>query len=512
MSSNIVRNTTTNYLSVAVRVLQAVLVTRWTVQYLGPDYYGLWALLWSFFSYAILLDFGFGVSAQKYTSAEVFKTDIGRYNRIISTVFSFHLAMLVIIAAGTITASFFLGDIIRVHDPEKLAYCRRALLIFGIGTAFIFPLGMFSEILVGLQKMYLRNYANMCAKIVELVGTLLIFLCGGRLISLVVFTMLTTLLTNIAIAVSASRAISGFRISFKLDWRTVKEISGFSGFTYLMSISRLVLNKSNRLLISIFCGLADVGAFHLASRLPEFCHMGASQYQENVRPISASLHAKGETQKLSGIIFNSMRWNMFIAVLIMLPCFLYSGEIIQTLFGVSSPDVTRMCRLFIVSMFIVIACRQIPEFYLQMADRHKVTAYVTMAEAATNLVLNIIMLPRFGVEIVLWNAIWIMLAYTFIIIVPCAIKSLGINPAALALKVYAVPLALCVPAVAVALAANRLTAPLGQFWVMSIGGAASAATFAGLAYAFMLDKTARERFVGIFISVFSKLKVVRKAK
>ena len=498
MKSHVIKNTATNYLSVTVRVLQAVFVTRWTVQYLGQDYYGLWALLWSFFSYAILLDFGFGISAQKYTSAEIFKTDIARYNRIISTVFSFHLGMLAIIACGTLAASFFLGDIIRVHDPDKLAYCRTAFLIFGLGTAFIFPLGMFSEILIGLQKIYIRNYVNMCAKIAELVGTITIFLCGGRLLALVIFVMIATFSANAAMAFFGARAIRGFRISLKLDWATVKEISGFSGFTYMISVSRLVLNKSTQLLISIFCGLSDVGAYHLASRLPEFCFMGASQYQENVRPISANLHARGETAKLSDIIFRSMRWNSFVAVLIMLPCFIYSGEIMQTILGVSSPEMTYMCRLFIVTMFIAVACKKIPEFYLLMADNHKLVGYVTMAEAVTTLGINLLTLPRFGIGVVLWNSIWINLAYTFLILVPFALKRLAINPAAFALRVYLVPFLLCIPAAGAAELVNLFGdgLELGYFWRMAAGGALCTGIFGVLAYFFMLDRESRERLEG----------------
>lgn len=34
-------------------------MTRWLLASLGQEYYGLWALLWSFFCYSLLLDFGF---------------------------------------------------------------------------------------------------------------------------------------------------------------------------------------------------------------------------------------------------------------------------------------------------------------------------------------------------------------------------------------------------------------------------------------------------------------------
>ena len=74
MKIPVIKNTVTNYLNAGVRLLQGILISRWIIGYLGMEYYGLWTLLWSFFVYALLLDFGCGVSAQKYTSGGLRKT------------------------------------------------------------------------------------------------------------------------------------------------------------------------------------------------------------------------------------------------------------------------------------------------------------------------------------------------------------------------------------------------------------------------------------------------------
>ena len=184
MKIPVFRNTATNYLIMAVRLAQGILVTRWLLASLGQEYYGLWALLWSFFCYSLLLDFGFGVTAQKSTSTELYRRDIDRYNRTISTVFSFHAAMSAVILLGTGVAAFFVPVLLHVEhsSPEELAYFRSCFLCFGIGSALVFPFGMFQEILVGLQRLYLRNYINVVSKLVELAGILVIFALGGGLI------------------------------------------------------------------------------------------------------------------------------------------------------------------------------------------------------------------------------------------------------------------------------------------------------------------------------------------
>ena len=73
------KNTVTNYFSMFVRLVQGILVTRWIISHLGEAQYGLWVMLWSFFSYALLLDLGFGVAAQKVTATELHKQNIEKY-------------------------------------------------------------------------------------------------------------------------------------------------------------------------------------------------------------------------------------------------------------------------------------------------------------------------------------------------------------------------------------------------------------------------------------------------
>ena len=154
MQVSVAKNTMTNYLIMLIRMFQGLLVTRWMLVYLGDSGYGLWMLLWTFFGYALLVDFGAGIAGQKYTSLELFRRDIKHYNSIISMIFTFHLLMAFLIVAGTFIASFHLEYLFKVHDPVELAYCRKCFLVFSLSTAVIFPFGVLYEVLVGLHKIY----------------------------------------------------------------------------------------------------------------------------------------------------------------------------------------------------------------------------------------------------------------------------------------------------------------------------------------------------------------------
>ena len=65
-------NTLSNYVLIAIRIVYAILITRFLYRALGVDYYGFWSILWALFTYVVIFNFGFGATIQKYTSEQMF--------------------------------------------------------------------------------------------------------------------------------------------------------------------------------------------------------------------------------------------------------------------------------------------------------------------------------------------------------------------------------------------------------------------------------------------------------
>ena len=90
-------NTLSNYGLIAVRILYVILLTRFLYRALGEDYYGFWSILWAFFTYVAIFNFGFGATVQKFTAEHLFETEPEKYNKIISIVLLAYCAVSVII-------------------------------------------------------------------------------------------------------------------------------------------------------------------------------------------------------------------------------------------------------------------------------------------------------------------------------------------------------------------------------------------------------------------------------
>ncbi|MFA6816545.1 MAG: MATE family efflux transporter [Lentisphaeria bacterium] len=499
--ASLMRNTLTNYLLVFVRLLQGVLVTRWTINVLGEVGYGLWAILWSVFAYSLLLDFGMGATVQKYTAIGLYETDLKRYNKVFSAIFVFYCIMSLIILIVSLIGSCFVPVLFNVHTPEMILYSRQAFLVFAVGTVLIFPNGIFKEILIGLQRIDIANYIQIVFRVIEMVGTFVVLFCsvfsvflgGKKVISLTFVVLGCSALTNLVMAIYCYRVIPGFKFDRHIGFSIYKEIGNFSFFVYLMSISKLLLDRGSRLLVSFFYGLSGVGIFQISSRLSEFGWMASSQYQENISPIIAELFAQKKWEKLSKFIIQSVRLNLCFALFFMVPLSIFAETIMRFLFKINKPEVLSLTYLFIAGEFIVLVFRRPLRSYFLMADGHKKLAYVTIVEAVLNVVLNCIFLPICGMQIVLINFIVISLLFSIFPLLLPMLKILKIPFWKFFTLSYIYPLLIAIPGTFLGILFKiHLTGHWNDFSFLAVGGIITSGTFGILAFLFVLTTEERQ--------------------
>ena len=496
MQVSIAKNTATNYLVILARVIQGLLVTRWLIGYLGDSGYGLWMLLWTFFGYAILVDFGVGVAGQKYTSQELFKRDIRHYNSIISMIFTFHSLMALVIILGVFISIFYLEKLFNVHDPEQLAYYRKCYLTFSLGTAVIFPLCLFSEIMVGLHKIYFKNYIDTGFRICELIGFLIILKLGGGLYGIVWFIVLLMAVERCFTGFCAAKFIPGFRLRFHLfDRRAFHEVFGFSSGTYFVSMAGFLRGQTRNPIISKYCGLGAVGIFQISNRLSDLCSQTISQHNNNVSPVTTQLFHRKRFRMLRIFVVKSMQWNMFMSCLFIIPAIFLRDEAIFALFKKEvTPMIHILSMLSLIGTGVWVAVTQIPSSVLLMCEKHHLHAWTSMAEAIVVITLNILFL-RSGVSIVCLELISMSASTFMFAVVRCPVMQKIIRGNALRdlFSIYVPSLLAAVPAsLALLLCKKVLLGHVHEFLLCAVCGSLYGVIYVLTAWQFLVGRTKKE--------------------
>lgn len=485
-------NTASNYALMAVRVLQGILITRWLFHYLGESYYGFWSILWAFFTYMIVFNLGFGAATQKYTAEHLFETDIKKYNSIISIVFGFYGAIAAIIAAIAVAASFFIPFWTGLSDAREIETCQKVLIIFGVGTAVLFPMAMFSDILVGLRLIYLKNASLLGVRLFELFGIYAIMHFDGGFIAIVTYSVTVNIAFDFILIAMVKYEIKGFSFIPSFDRQTFRQIYNFSAFAYLNSIGNLIIAKTDRFVLGAILGLPAVSAYQLGTRVPELSQMVSSQFQENVVPVSANLIHAGDTKTLSKILLSGMRFGAFMSVGATVLFFILSEQIIEFMFAAQSADITLICRYFLISQLVTCVVRGVPSRYLLMSGRHKFVSLATLAEAGMNLFLSIWLCREIGIMGVVWGTLIPNVLISCFVVLPPAIKALKFTFVDLSL-IFIKPFFAVAPSAALCVwAQSHFGQTLSQFVPLISICAVSGGMYLVASWIFVLTKSERD--------------------
>lgn len=496
MQVSVAKNTATNYLVTLIRIFQGLLVTRWLIGYLGDAGYGFWMLLWTFFGYAILVDFGAGIAGQKYTSQELFKRDIRHYNSIISIIFTFHVLMALLIVVGVIVVSFHLENLFQIHDLSRLAYYRKCFFVFAFGAAVLFPYGVLNEILVGLHRIYLCNFIIAGGRLAEMIAFFIILKCGGGLFQIVCFEVLLMAAERFVPWIFIKRLIPGFHMRLHLyDREAFREVFGFSSGSYFMSLARLLRVQTRNPIISKYRGLDGVGVFNISNRLSELCSQAISQYNNNVRPVTAHLFHRGRITMLRTFVVKSMQWNMFMCCLIIIPAVMLRDEAIVALFKKDvTPLIHGLSLLSLLGVTMAVAFTQIPSSVLLMCEKHHLLAKVNMVEAVFVITMNILFL-RAGYSLICIEVISIStsLFIFFTVRFPVMLKIIHGKFLNVFCSIYLPSLLPAVPAVALLYCVKRLLAGhVNDFLLCAVCGTSYAVVYLIMAWNLLIGRTKKD--------------------
>jgi O-antigen/teichoic acid export membrane protein len=424
----VLKNTLTNYAYLVIRMGAAIVLTRIIFLGLGTDYYGFWSLLWALFGYSLLLDFGFGQTVQKYTAEASFTGDMNKFSRILSAVLCSYFIMSLIIIIATIISSFYIEHIFKLQNEQSPDYYRTVFIIFGVGVSLVFPSGIFPEVLVGMKKIYLRNYVLIFNKLFELLGIYLLFKFHYSLLSLAIFAAVLNLCTNIVIAYFVFNILPGLRLSFRhFTISNFREIADFSIFSYIVTIANMMIFKTDRIILGIVTGMNGVAIYQLGTRVPEIMQYLTTQFQENLAPIAASLHKAGDTAQMQTIMYNSVRMIAFITGCVFVIFTLLAEPILFIWLHITpetQPMVIKITHIILASVFILVTFRSTASHFLLMTGKHRLVATLAVIEAAISLSLCITLSIKFGVIGIAFGILIPNIIISVFCIFPFAIKFL----------------------------------------------------------------------------------------
>ncbi len=483
----VLRNVGSSWSALGVNVLVGIFLSPFILHRLGDEAFGLWILIFSVTGYYGLFDLGIRSSIVRYVAKYSATGEYEDLNRLVNTAMFSYSGIGAVAMGITLIAAYYVNSIFRV-PAEFVVTARWLLIMVGTAVSLGFPLGVFSGTLEGLQRFYLLNFTNISSTLLRAVLIVIALRHGGGLLAVALITVSLPLFNGL---VNAAVVLRHLPLHFGLKYvsrSSLRRIASYSGTTFLIIVAGRLRFKTDAMIIGTFLSAAAVTYFTVGSRLVDYASEVVSSLAQIFVPMSSQSQAKGDLDALRKIFVAGNRACAFIIFPITAVLTILGKSVIEAWVGPKYVAASYPVLLVLLYPTTLMLAQSASGRTLWGMARHRTWAWVVLAEGASNLILSVILVRRYGI---LGDAIGtaIPLTCSMVFFLPQHLcRLLGIELRTYLYRAFVLPLTLCVPLIAVLLLMQRWFIP-HHFGPLLIQLAIAGLVYgAGLVWAFWTNR------------------------
>lgn len=397
MTLQVLINTIASYASKFIKIISSFFLTKCMISSMPIDQYGFWSLLWMIFGYTLILDFGFGMSVQK-AAAEKGDSSPQHVSSHLSTIFFIYSLMSMLIVIFTFVAGYNISFFVNESANLSLEKAQEYFILFGLLAAAVFPTGVFRELITGYNRIDIKNYILLVYEIIHFFVIYYLCINGYELSYLIIFSLAANLTVNILCYIYSAYY---FKISIRFkhfDRTLVSKIVKFSLNAYMIMCCNLIILKTDQILLSTLSTLTMVGLYQIGSRIPYLMKMLNDQFLESIIPITARMSQGHDKMKNIKLIFDKCnRVTILIATISLFAFWFGTESILKIWLDIDTPEAIIISKILVLSTYINIVGKSVINNMGLVLDEEKKLARLSMIEAIANLVLSLVLIPRYGV-------------------------------------------------------------------------------------------------------------------
>jgi O-antigen/teichoic acid export membrane protein len=221
----------------------------------------------------------------------------------------------------------------------------------------------------------------------------------------------------------------------------LRRLMGNSVPILLIGVLNYVLAWTDTLMLGILSSTSAVGLYRASSRIPMILPLFLNATNSIYAPLAASLHAKGEKERLAGILKTTTRWVTYATVPGFLFIILGSTEI-MSMFGREFTKEGNTVMVVLAVGCLVNSLTGGTGMTLMMCGRQHIQLYAAVGCVALNIFLNMLLIPNFGaigaaiatsISMCAVNMAKLFFLWKLLNLHPFSIRTLGILAAGLGL-------------------------------------------------------------------------------
>ena len=301
------RNTAWNYAGFVVNLLTNLFLFPYVVHEIGDAAAGIWLLLGSVTGYMGLLELGLVPALSQSVAVCRARGDLAGLNRSASTALSL-LLLLALLPLMLLPAVPWLVGALNV-PPSLTGQAVTVFMVAIAGFSARMPLAAFQAILLGTQRQDRTNQLWIVIIAAKFVLAVVLLLLGFRLVAIVTMEALVHVAAG-ALQIRWARAeVQGLAVRVGLASRgEARALIGFGGTLLVMSVCGLVIEQSDKLVISAFLPISMVTYYAAAWKVYVFAYSLPTILVQAVTPLASDLSGRGDREKLRELFIRMTKY------------------------------------------------------------------------------------------------------------------------------------------------------------------------------------------------------------
>jgi O-antigen/teichoic acid export membrane protein len=423
---NLLTGTATRYLLLGVNIGIGVFLMPYTVRHLGTSEYGLWMLVASMTAYFNLLDLGYGSGLVRHVADADARSNTALVNQILSTFVVVYVALGVLVAIATGAMVLWVPHFPRLI-PSQVPLARFVLAVIGIRIALGFPMTIFGAVTTARQRFALNNMVATVAAIVNAAVQFTLLARGYHVRAVVAGSVSVDLLTYLGYMWTAKRAFPALRLrlsAFRAP--LVRDVTAFSFYFFVISIAVQIGFNLDNIVVGAALGTSAVAVYAVTLRLADAQRNLSNQFNTLMFPVVVRYGAKNEPGALREMLIEGTRLSLTLVCGLTVCLIGFARPLIARWMGPGFDAAVLPLYVLAITGVVLIGHAPLGNILLG-TGRHRLVAFVALAEAVANLVLSVILVRRFGLlGVAIGTAVPIFIANLFVL-APAVCRQLDIH-------------------------------------------------------------------------------------
>lgn len=397
IGQKLIRNVLANFVGQFSTLVIAFAAAPYVVHRVGADRYGLLVMVAALGGLGGF-NLGMGTALAKFISEPPSSQDQDQAVPLVRTAVTSCGAIAILCCVVIVTQKKAIAGLLFHGSSVSAPIVDLGLYIIAACILMALVSDTLSGILIGLQRFDLYNRIRIATSIVRNLGAVLVLALGFYIKALLGVYLLAVLIGLIAYVRYSYKLMPGFRLRPSFVWLHFKRLAGFAIPILVAGLGVLMVVRFDRVLVAYYLPLSAVTFYAIPYMLAEKSGVAVSNITSAVFPISSELSPTRDDGKLRELYFRSTKMVVLLAIPVAMILLVFSAPILRWWMGQEYALRGALTLNLLALGYLVNICGYVPSVVAQGLGSPWISAKYALLNGIANIILFILLIPRFGIN------------------------------------------------------------------------------------------------------------------